>query len=108
MIIYLKNKNYLCYNVIKYNKIQNLGGANLSYKETKNRGTFDFPVEIYYLDENHPRYVMDHHWHFEHEIIRILEGKLAVTLHQTKYTAKRRHYFCKQLHTAMPYRKLCL
>lgn len=61
----------------------------MSYKETKNRGTFDFPVEIYHLDESHPRYIMDHHWHFENEIIRILEGELAVTLHQTKYIAKK-------------------
>jgi AraC-like DNA-binding protein len=42
------------------------------------RGTFDFPIELYYVDENHPRYEMPLHWHMEHELILILQGTFTM------------------------------
>ena len=44
------------------------------------RDTFDFPIELYYVDQNHPRYEMPFHWHMEHELILILEGSLDLSV----------------------------
>ena len=60
----------------------------LEYNEIKERGTFDFPIEFYYVDEMHPRYRMSYHWHIEHEIIRVLKGTLTIYLNQTEILAK--------------------
>ena len=46
------------------------------YKEEKQHGTFDFPIEFYHVNQSHPRYNMTYHWHTECEIIRILEGRI--------------------------------
>ncbi len=53
--------------------------------EKKRHGTPYFPVEYYYLNREHPRYVMVPHWHKEFEIIRVLSGRLTVYLNSTKY-----------------------
>lgn len=53
--------------------------------ERKQHGTADFPVEYYYVDKSHPRYIMAAHWHKEYEIIRVLSGELTVFLNSTKY-----------------------
>ena len=53
--------------------------------EKKRHGTPDFPVEYYYIDRDHPRYVMAAHWHKEFEIIRVLSGRLTVYLNTIKY-----------------------
>ena len=53
--------------------------------EKKQHGTPAFPVEYYYLDKSHPRYVMDLHWHKEYEIIKVRSGSLTVYLNSTKY-----------------------
>ncbi len=58
------------------------------YHEKKSRGTRDFPLEFYHIVKTHPRYVMSHHWHMEYEIIRILKGKLLITLDDEKFHAK--------------------
>lgn len=58
-----------------------------NFSENKQRGTFDFPFELYHITTEHPRYVMDYHWHVEYEIIRILEGTLHVTLDEKSFTA---------------------
>ena len=60
----------------------------MAYNELKQRGNSDFPVDFFYVDDNHPRYFMPAHWHSEIEIIRILEGELDVKLNSTEYTAK--------------------
>ena len=39
-----------------------------NYSENKQRGTFDFPFELYHVDSSHARYVMSYHWHVEYEI----------------------------------------
>ena len=33
------------------------------YQENKSRGTFGFPIQLYYVDANHPQYEMPFHWH---------------------------------------------
>ena len=60
----------------------------IDYNERKIRGTFDFPIEFYHIDSQHPQYAMPYHWHVEYEIIRILEGNFTVSLDENEYTAK--------------------
>ena len=52
----------------------------MSYNELEQRGTADFPVEYFYIDDTHPRYQMSAHWHGEVELIRVLSGELSVSL----------------------------
>ena len=54
------------------------------YKEKKQHGTFDFPIEFYHVTPNHPRYNMSYHWHTECEIIRILEGEFILFIDKEK------------------------
>jgi len=58
------------------------------YNELKQRGTEDFPIELYRIDKNHARYEMSAHWHGEVEIIRVLEGELHMRLNHTDYTVR--------------------
>lgn len=60
----------------------------MSYNELLQRGTMDFPIEIYEIDEHHPRYEMVSHWHTELEMIHILNGEMNVRLNNSTYTAK--------------------
>ncbi len=50
------------------------------YNELKHHGSEDFPFGLYRVDEQHPKYEMAFHWHANLELIRILEGELALTL----------------------------
>lgn len=59
------------------------------YKEKKQHGTFDFPIEFYHVTPNHPRYNMSYHWHTECEIIRILEGEFILFIDKEKIVAKK-------------------
>ena len=59
------------------------------YNEQKQRGTMDFPIELYHVDKTHPKYEMAHHWHSEIEIIRILSGELNIRLNNKEYLAKK-------------------
>ena len=59
------------------------------YRETEERGTADFPLEYYYVDETHPRYEMMYHWHSEYEIIYILEGEMQLNLDGKEQLAKK-------------------
>ncbi len=47
----------------------------LEFKEKKSRENLEFPVEVYYINANYPRYFMPLHWHDECEIIKIESGK---------------------------------
>lgn len=53
--------------------------------EDKKRGTFDFPIELYYVDYTTPRYNMPLHWHMECELILVLNGELHLTLNDNQY-----------------------
>lgn len=48
--------------------------------ENKKRGSFDFPIELYYVDESSPRYKMPLHWHLEYELITVLKGSFKLSL----------------------------
>lgn len=57
------------------------------YNELRQRGTEDFPIELYHIDKSHERYEMTAHWHNELEIIRVIEGELKIKLNNTEYSA---------------------
>lgn len=59
----------------------------IRYKEIKNRGTSDFPIGYYHVNQVHPQYDMPYHWHDELEFIHILEGDFHVTVNEHSYTA---------------------
>lgn len=44
------------------------------YQERSTRGTFGFPIQLYYVDSSHPQYEMPLHWHMECELILVLKG----------------------------------
>ena len=44
----------------------------INYRENRQRGTVDFPIELHHVTSNHPQYHMPIHWHVEYEIIRVL------------------------------------
>lgn len=58
----------------------------MSFNELKQRGTADFPIELYKIDESHAQYEMTSHWHGENELIRVRSGKLSVQLNNNIYT----------------------
>ena len=59
----------------------------MSFKEKRARGTPDFPLQLYSVDKNHPRYKMVCHWHVEFELLYITRGVLHIRLDDRKYTA---------------------
>lgn len=61
----------------------------MAYNELVQRGTADFPFDLYLIDENHPKYYMSAHWHQEPEIIRVLKGSFKIRLNNREYTAKK-------------------
>jgi len=50
----------------------------LASHESSTRGTFDFPIELYYVDKMHPRYEMPFHWHMEFELMLVLSGEFSM------------------------------
>ena len=60
----------------------------INYREERNHGTIDFPIEFYHVTPNHPRYEMSYHWHIEYELIRVLKGKLLMSIGENEFTAK--------------------
>ena len=57
----------------------------IDYIEKRKHGTVAFPIQYYYVDKTHPRYVMNAHWHQEFEIIRVLSGSFTVYLNNSKF-----------------------
>ena len=53
--------------------------ALLHFHEILQRGTSDFPISYYFVNQNSPRYHMQTHWHKDIEVIRVLSGSLKVT-----------------------------
>ena len=62
---------------------------HISYNEQRERGNFSFPVEYHYVTNHHPRYNMPYHWHIQYEIIRVLQGKIVITIDENEYTAEK-------------------
>jgi AraC-like DNA-binding protein len=52
----------------------------INYIEKRKHGSAAFPIQYYYVDNTHPRYAMNAHWHQEFEIIRVLSGNFTVCL----------------------------
>lgn len=61
----------------------------LKYKENKIRGTFNFPIEFYFITPEDIRYNMHYHWHTEIEIIKIIEGSFSIKLNEEVVKAKK-------------------
>ncbi len=59
----------------------------MSYNELKQHGSADFPIGYYQIDHTHPKYEMAYHWHTEHELIRVTEGTLSLSLNKRHITA---------------------
>ena len=77
----------------------------MAFNEIKLHGTEDFPLQLYCIDKNHPKYEMAHHFHTNLEIMRILKGKSAVQLNDRKYDATAGDVFfinSQVVHSAMP------
>lgn len=60
----------------------------IDYEEKKKHGQEGFPIEYYFINHTHYRYVMQLHWHKEFEVIRVLAGELRVFLNNIEYAAK--------------------
>ena len=58
---------------------------SLVRNESVQRGTGGFPLELYHVDAQDPRFEMAYHWHMEVEIIRILRGTFLLTWNQQEY-----------------------
>lgn len=77
----------------------------LELHEKLQHGTLDFPLEFHHIDEHHPRYIMNYHWHAEYEMIRILSGELDMTLDEHRYEVRRGDLIFVNggvLHSGMP------
>ncbi|MDY3279933.1 MAG: AraC family transcriptional regulator [Eubacteriales bacterium] len=53
---------------------------SLRFHESLQRGSPDFPLEYYLLDQHHARYEMSFHWHEEVELLRIRSGAFTLSL----------------------------
>jgi len=76
-----------------------------TYLDRKQQGTLQFPVEYYYVDNQHPKYHMPFHWHNEWELLRILQGNLLISLDDAQYSMTQGDILLIRsgtLHGAMP------
>ncbi len=55
------------------------------FRENRQHGTDDFPLEYYLADNSHPRYKMAHHWHSETELLYIQKGRFLLSLNGKEY-----------------------
>lgn len=62
-----------------------VGTISLLNNESKVRGTYDFPIELYHVDQDFPKYHMPLHWHMEHELLRMIKGELRLSLNEQNY-----------------------
>lgn len=77
----------------------------ISYRESWQRGTVDFPLEYHHVSPSHPQYVMALHWHVEFELIRILKGVLHLTIDEEEFDISAGTFAfvpAGALHTGMP------
>ena len=57
----------------------------INYRESRQRGTADFPLEYHHVSPSHPQYEMALHWHVEFELIRVLKGVLQITIDERTF-----------------------
>lgn len=57
----------------------------INYREAKQRGTMNFPIEFHHVSPNHPQHNMSLHWHVEFELIRVLSGNLLLTIDEQEH-----------------------
>lgn len=77
----------------------------MRYNELKIHGEADFPIELYNIDKNHPKYEMACHYHSDIELIRVLSGSLSLSLNNKTVQAEAGEIFfvnCDVLHSAIP------
>ena len=58
----------------------------IDYQEKSVRGTFGFPIQLYYVDYTHPQYEMPPHWHLECELILVLKGHFDLSVNGNAHT----------------------
>lgn len=58
----------------------------MSFNELKLHGTVDFPMQLYCLNKNHPKYNMAHHWHTNFELVYVKEGSFFLSIDNKEYT----------------------
>ena len=58
---------------------------DIRFKEDATHGAPDFPLQYYFVNESHPRYEMNLHWHREFEIIRVCSGELTLFVENRPY-----------------------
>ncbi len=58
------------------------------FHEILQRGTSDFPISYYFVNENSPRYHMQTHWHKDIEVIQVISGRLNVTAGDNSFILK--------------------
>ena len=79
--------------------------SSVDYIERREHGSPDFPIQYYFVDETHPRYVMNTHWHREFEIIRVRRGSFDVHLNNAEYCLNAGDSLLvgsKSMHTGQP------
>lgn len=59
---------------------------DIAFKEQKEHGVPEFPIQLYRIDKTHPRYEMTLHWHREIEIVKVLSGKLSLFVNNREYS----------------------
>ena len=57
----------------------------LSNHEKKKRGTDIFPLDLYRVTKEHPRYDMPYHWHKEIELVFVHSGEFSASLDGVEY-----------------------
>jgi len=50
------------------------------FHESLQRGSPDFPLEYYQLNQAHSRYEMSFHWHEEVELVRVNSGSFSLSI----------------------------
>lgn len=58
-----------------------------AYSKMHQCSNFDFPLEFYRLDCNHPKFSAPYHWHNEYEIMHPLKGSFLISLNEQEVTA---------------------
>ncbi len=53
--------------------------------ESLQRGSPDYPLDYYLIDQNHPRYEMPYHWHAEMELLHVVSGRFSITIDEESF-----------------------